>query len=1054
MQLIADEIAESDELEDVYSELMERVTVLEQVKRKKQAFEQRVELLEMLAVADLLTLPDDIGAERAEEIQLANVLNEVFAATNAYLRDAAARCDGSGSRVARESEAELFVCLQLANVVYVANAENDFAVNAFENHFADAIDVTLSAAADSKFNAQLRDAAIDATTSLIAAFPSLITRPSRTAGVDVRQFIIQECFALCAAADDDEFDPNAFSSANLGTQTLDLLAQKSPDEVAAAVLARVQRDGQSADENVRKSCLLALAVVPEPCTAFTSEHIAELFGVILSALKSESVVVRSAAFIASSEYVEHAQPAAAAYHEELLSAIWSVLDNRAESSRLQLKATIPLQQICKHISPQQLRGDDTVAEQLIRLIEHSRQHVQAQDEEHMAEHGAADWAVIEQLIIALRAIVNNAKANEYAPHARATFELLVSFMQSDGEQQIGARANATSAIGLVINALPKDQAATALATVVPLFDHNYQVDNHNIRASTHGAWLHLATALKADALAHIDHILPNIQRALDGAYGVATKKKKSSAKVKVIEGDEEDADEDEEDEEDEEEEGDEDDDGDFSDSGDDVDEERYFALLCWQNLIESIGAAFAPHHQRLAEILKSEAATYGPQSAKQVCSLLQYAPTLFPLEPPIAEDADAYRWTPAQDLTLTDDASAALELCRGILLTYIEESADAEVASRALETLTHLLKTFGQSAIASDGDRLVKLIKTAVREKLPSQNEMDFAEAMAERLEEDGDGNDEDDEEDENAEENEENDGFTGHPEDDDEDAGVSLQASALDCLVQLARVRGESFGGAVAALSSLILKVPKSATNYAYALGCLADVSEATNTTDAYVNDVVPAILDALESAPDNFIQQRNTAYAIGLWILKGGDSVAAYYARALTSITRIISECNAHASDDADSPVWACRDNAVSAVAKLIMAALDKVDANTVIPLVLDNAPLRDDVEEQTFVYGACVKLANTLTAEHALFAGKLIRVFEAVLAAPVLDDDVADAPTAVLPVAPKLRSFVATGAATLLVSSGAIKSAVDAEMSSWAPERKSAFESTVSALTGAAA
>ena len=56
MQLIADEIAESDELEDVYGELMERVGVLDQVKRKKQAFEQRIELLEMLAVADLLTL--------------------------------------------------------------------------------------------------------------------------------------------------------------------------------------------------------------------------------------------------------------------------------------------------------------------------------------------------------------------------------------------------------------------------------------------------------------------------------------------------------------------------------------------------------------------------------------------------------------------------------------------------------------------------------------------------------------------------------------------------------------------------------------------------------------------------------------------------------------------------------------------------------------------------------------------------------------------------------------------------------------------------------------
>ena len=440
----------------------------------------------------------------------------------------------------------------------------------------------------------------------------------------------------------------------------------------------------------------------------------------------------------------------------------------------------------------------------------------------MAEHGAADWAVIEQLIVALRTIVNNVSAAEYAPFARATFELLVSFMQSDGEQQIGARANATSAIGLVINALPKDQAATALAAVIPLFDHNFTIDNHDIRAATHGAWMHLASALKADTFAHVEHIVPNIQRALDGAYGVAAKKKKSGAKLKVIDGDgdgdddEQDDDEDEEDDTLRDDDDDDGDDGDFSDIGDDVDEERYFAVLCWQNLIDEIGAPFLPHHQRLAEILKTEAATYGPQSAKQVCSLLQHAPDLFPLDPPIQPNSDVYQWTPARDLTLTDDASAALELTRQIVFNYIEESPDAEVAANAFETATFLIKKYGQSALGADADRIVKLIKSAIREKLPSQSGMDFAEAMAERLERDGedDADDDDDGDDDNGDENDETDDG-GNGEDDDDDARDTLQASALDCLVQLARARGESFAPSVGAISAVILKVPKSAANY-----------------------------------------------------------------------------------------------------------------------------------------------------------------------------------------------------------------------------------------------
>ena len=60
----------------------------------------------------------------------------------------------------------------------------------------------------------------------------------------------------------------------------------------------------------------------------------------------------------------------------------------------------------------------------------------------------------------------------------------------------------------------------------------------------------------------------------------------------------------------------------------------------------------------------------------------------------------------------------------------------------------------------------------------------------------------------------------------------------------------------------------------------------------------------------------------------------------------------------------VIAGRDNAASALAKIIMVAADKVPLQQVVELMLSGLPLRNDFEEAKFVYPCITQLFRTST------------------------------------------------------------------------------------------
>ncbi len=104
------------------------------------------------------------------------------------------------------------------------------------------------------------------------------------------------------------------------------------------------------------------------CVFAQAPLIATLHKYMNRANESETLV-RSAAFICTSEYVEHLQPTVAKYHADTLSLILSTVQNKEEDAFVRDRAVVPLIQLCKFLGEESFaEGPHNVPNVLLQLI--------------------------------------------------------------------------------------------------------------------------------------------------------------------------------------------------------------------------------------------------------------------------------------------------------------------------------------------------------------------------------------------------------------------------------------------------------------------------------------------------------------------------------------------------------------------------------------------------------------------------------------------------------------------------------------------------------------
>ena len=902
----------------------------------------------------------------------------------------------------------------------------------------------------------------------------------------------------------------------LGTTLLDTLVTSiTPTAHTAQLVLRLAPKSLLADkqtpDNDQAAALLTLAVLPSTAPTWCAERLSELTALVQPALASATTSVRAAAFVMIGELLEHVPAAYEQHAEEWSDKILTALKDDKEPMQLKLKACLPLIQLAAHepAEHEEAESTDAAAKRtaiVARIVPEALTLLTAQSGAVSSETKTADkgeakrqWQFITLLAATLEGAVQSSASTLTASLPRIVSTLLPFWVDSDAEDAEAwpARAKITA----VMAAVAADEANRAIIQphmqqLVNGLKSNAAVKDYVVRATTLDAWAAVLPAARDEVKEQMESIVDSVARVMNVEYTLSEKKKGRRGGR----GEEDEEEEDEEEDEDEEGEDEDEMDDEQAEEEQDIDNERTAAFHLLQQLITHFGNEFLPHFSSAWEVILDNATEYNGEVQEQLLDTITLLPALFspPQPAPATVSGDSCcapapavtaKYQPGVTVQPPAEAVPVLQSARKLLFQLMLFSHEPLVVSHCFEALSALLQTYGQWLLVEDNKALAALMKH-VKKVLKGDTicQQGFGEALPaflrDRVEERGDDGEEEGEEGGEAEEpvvEEEDAAEEGAAEgeedgegvsDDNEDANNLLLEKAMDCLSTVAKVRGAAFDSQFSSLYPYILRAAaQSDTGYVY--GCFADLTGplAVAGRPSWVDTIVPKLLSVIDkqlarkSNKSKFPALRNISYASGTIIFSGQDALKDYRQQAAGKYAAIITAANdaAKALNTADktdsseeelSDVYGCRDNAASALGKVLLVGADQVKDQlaTLIPAFLSAIPLREDSAEQSTVYSALVKLATTYTdslkAELAPHMPVIAQALKAVVLQPVAEEGAGVCgASGALHVPRKVADFVTKAASTFYGKDGAEKDQWESE---WSAEDKELFNKRISSVS----
>ena len=926
--------------------------------------------------------------------------------------------------------------------------------------------------------------------------------------------LVDAVYALCGEEGEMTVEASDFTAEQLGTTLLDTLVTAITPTAHTAQLvydrSRSLLTAKQTPANQQAAALLTLAVLPSTAPTWCKERLDELTALVQPALNSTTTSVKAAAFVMIGELLEHVPAAYERHAEEWTDKILAALKDEKEPLPLKLKVCLPLIQLAAHEPAEHEEAEESkeAAEKrtalVARIVPDVLTLLTAQSGIVAEQSATADksevkrrWQFITLLAATLEGAVQSSSITLSASLPRIVSTLLPFWVDSKAEDADAwpARAKITA----VIAAVASDEANRAV--VEPHMQQllnglkvNAAVKDYVVRAATFEAWVAVLPVAREEVKAEVDDIVKSVARVMDMEYTLSDKKP-SRRGGRGGRGGEEDE------EEDEDEEGEDDMDDMEDEQADeemqDIDNERTAAFNLLQHLITQLGNEFLPHFSPAWEVILDNATEYSGDVQEQLIDTITLLPALFsPPQPASATATDSCctpapaattKYQPGQTVQPPAEAVPVLQSARKLLFQLMLFSHESYVVAHCFEALSALLQTYGQWLLLEDGKAMAALVKN-IKKVLKGEAicQQGFSEALPaflrDQVGERGDEGEEEvegedgaeeavveDEEDEGEEADGEADGED--EEDDENDANNLLLEKSIDCLSTVAKVRGAAFDTLFSSLYPYILRAAPQSTN-GYVYGCFADLTAplAVAARPSWVDTIVPRLLSVIDkqlarkSHKGRFAALRNVSYASGTIIFNGQEALKDYrqqaagkYAAVITAASERAKTLTAATKSDSTteelSDVYGCRDNAASALGKVLLVGAEQVKDQlaTLIPTFLSAMPLREDGAEQSTVYSALVKLATTYTdtlkAEVAPHLPAIAQALKTVVVQPVAEDG-AGVCTArgELCVPRKVADFVTKAAATFYTSHAADKSAWE---SGWSAEEKEQFNKRLSSV-----
>lgn len=520
-------------------------------------------------------------------------------------------------------------------------------------------------------------------------------------------------------------------------------------------------------------------------------------------------------------------------------------------------------------------------------------------------------ALMEEAISAIKACA--IAANEgFLPYFNTTIKIIGEIMSSKNEEHLKLRAMATECAGAIGAAVGRQHFDPYLQDSFRFAMEGMTVDSFELRESGYSFFGSIATMMGTDFLPYLAKVLPLTLATCENDDGVVIYSNDGENLIEKRD--------------------------DFIDSEDDDDledewrrcrmsirsgalDEKVQALSCIALLIEAVGPQFVPFLGTTMD--KIEELSEYPHPYVRLGVVHIYS-TIVSLVHDVWPNPE--QWVKGRAVPLHENAQKVLETLVPNLMIRMVEEEDKMTTASACEAVTSVCKYFGLGAIEKYLGDILMAILDFLNEKSPCQASYE-----------------EDD------------------PENEDHDE--VLIDSVTDLIGVLAQIIGPEFSKPFQKMFPILLKFVQPQrvwSDRSMAIGCIGEVAEEIGKEiGPYLDQIFSVILAGLK---DQSVQvRRNSAFCIGV-LFDSGHVASEMYPVCIGALQPLFVIDGAPKKEIEQTV--ACKDNAASAIARMIKRGHMHMQMEKVIQLFLSGLPLRSDYLECKSVYPCLVSLFESHT------------------------------------------------------------------------------------------
>jgi len=720
--------------------------------------------------------------------------------------------------------------------------------------------------------------------------------------------------------DDDDCCEDDDTPALAASQALDTLALSLPPEkYISSLLAQVQPALNSSSPFVLRAAYQALAVSAEGCQEhIRSKYLNKFLQILGNGIKHEHQIVRNSALYMLGQFSEYIQPEISNYAGDILPVLLQYLDTAF--AKLQPGAT---SSCCESSSVSRIfYALDTFCENLEeKLVPHLPQLM----ERALASLSDSFSVRIRELGINLIGSAANAVKSDIIPYFDTVLVPLQGYltMQHSEDTQV-LLTTSMSTLSVLARCVGKEKfsqefAEKCLTIGMQLVESN---DDPDVRKCAFNLFGAVATIVKEGMSSVLESCVTLMLKSLQSTEGIHLELSGDESNLPLENLD--------------------DDDEEISleteTAEDDLDDvkaigvenafvsEKEQALIALKDFSTECGSAFYPYIYQSME--ESWTLMDYPDEEVRGAAILATAAFLVAY----------FKSGQADGLEAFTKGTTGLvpKLCE-----MVEEESEHSVVVSSLDAITELLKHCKQGVTSLQGvpEMVVACITKIMKKECACQDPE----------EEDGL------EEEEEAEQDE------------------MLFEYAGEVLPNLGRAMApEAFAPYFMGLLQMLLKKTRNCCSTAersFAVGALADCMEPLQgRLEPFIPHVLPVFMESTKDEENDV--RNNGVYGLGELVLWGGELMNQHYNQILSNLSVLMS------IESAPRVI----DQIVGAVSRFLVVGSSSIPVNEIVPVLMNNIPLKEDMDEYEMVFKA---LATLYSAGHESMKSNIPKILECAVA-----------------------------------------------------------------------